>query len=99
VRTNKYYAIKIVKRHKVESISLSKFKRILSNEVALLASMKHESIIKLVEFNLNGEVVVKPCGKCIQIFFIVLEHLEQGDLFSLIEKGAFPERVARFYFK
>jgi serine/threonine protein kinase len=28
-----------------------------------------------------------------------LEHLEQGDLFSLIEQGAFSERVARFYFK
>jgi serine/threonine-protein kinase RCK2 len=28
-RTGRYHAIKIIKRHKVESVSLSKFKRVL----------------------------------------------------------------------
>jgi serine/threonine protein kinase len=83
----------------VESISLTKFKRLMSNEVALLSSVDHPSVIKLVEFNLTGELVVKPSGKCIQIFFIVLELVEKGDLFSLMESGAFSERVARFFFK
>jgi len=61
--------------------------------------MNHPSIIKLVDFNLNGELVVKNCGKCIQIFFIVLEFVEKGDLFTLLESGPFSERIARFYFK
>jgi hypothetical protein len=46
--------------------------------------MDHSNIIKLVEFNCEGEVVVKPSGKAIQVFFIVLELVEQGDLFSFI---------------
>lgn len=71
----------------------------MSNEVALLSSVNHPSVIKLVEFNLNGELVVKPSGKCIQIFFIVLELVVKGDLFSIMESGAFSERVARFFFK
>ena len=84
VRTGSFHAIKIIKRHHVESISLSNFKRILANEVALLASMDHPGVIKLFEYNLSGELIVKPSGKCIQIFFIVLELVERGDLFSLI---------------
>jgi serine/threonine protein kinase len=61
--------------------------------------MDHPGVIKIFEYNLNGELVVKQSGKCIQIFFIVLELVEKGDLFSLIEKGPFTERIARFYFK
>lgn len=98
LRSGHFHAIKIIKRHHVESVSLSKFKRVLQNEVALLESMDHPGVIKLVEYNLSGEVIVKPSGKCIQIYFIVLELVENGDLFSLIEQGAFPERIARFYF-
>ena len=99
LRTGRFHAVKIIKRHHVESVSLSKFKRILQNEVDLLTSMDHPGVIKLHEFNLEGEVIVKPSGKCIQIFFIVLELVENGDLFSLIDrKGVLDERVARFYF-
>jgi serine/threonine protein kinase len=79
-------------------VSLLKFKRVLENEVALLAQMDHPGVIKLHEYNLIGELVVKPCGKCIQIYFIVLELVDQVDLFSVIENGAFKERVARFFF-
>lgn len=79
---------------------MSKFKRVLENEVALLAAMNHPAVVKLYEYNLQGELVVKPCGKCTQVYFIVLEFVEYGDLFSLIEqRGEFSERVARFFFK
>lgn len=60
--------------------------------------MDHPGVIKLHEYNLSGELIVKPCGKCIQIYFIVLELVDQVDLFSVIESGAFSERVARFFF-
>lgn len=62
---NLFYAIKIIKRHKVESINLAAFKKILTNEVALLKSMNHPNIIKLVDYNCGGEVVIKPSGKAI----------------------------------
>jgi len=73
IKTGRYHAIKIIKRHHVESISLTKFRRMLANEVSLLQSLDNPGVIKLVEYNLSGELVLKPNGKCIQIFFIVLE--------------------------
>ena len=60
-----FYAIKIIKRHKVESINLAAFKKIMKNEVHLLESMNHSNIIKLVEYNYDGEVIIKPSGKAI----------------------------------
>jgi serine/threonine protein kinase len=71
----------------------------LETEVNLLQNFDHPGIIKLREFNLTGELVVKPGGKCIQIFFLVLEFVQKGDLFSLIEKGPMTERAARFFFR
>jgi len=65
--------------------------------------MDHPNIIRLVEYNCNGEIVVKNSGKTIQIYFIVLELVEQGDLFSYIKvqnaKGGFSELFSRYYFK
>jgi len=103
LENNRFYAIKIIKRHKVERINLSAFKKILQNEVHLIQAMDHPNIIKLVEYNCEGERVVKANGKGeTQVFFIVLELVEQGDLFSFIKvrykKGGFNERFARYYF-
>jgi len=38
--------------------------------------MDHPNIIKLVEYNWEGEVIIKPSGKAIQVFFLVLELVE-----------------------
>ena len=38
--------------------------------------MDHPNIIKLVEYNCDGEIIVKPNGKAEQVFFIVLELVE-----------------------
>ena len=77
--------MKIIKRHHVERINLSAFKRILSNEVKLLQSLDHPHIIKLVEYNCDGELFIRKSGKAVEVFFIVLELVEQGDLFSYIQ--------------
>jgi len=73
------------------------------NEVTLLQKLDHPNIIQLVEYNCDGEIVVKNSGKTIQIFFIVLELVEQGDLFSYIKvqnaRGGFNEQFSRYYFK
>jgi len=65
LKDQKFYAIKIIKRHHVEHINLNAFKKILSNEVHLLQSMNHPNIIKLVEYNCDGEVLIKESGKAI----------------------------------
>jgi len=46
------------------------------NEVSLLRKLDHPNIIQLIEYNCDGEVVVKNSGKTIQIYFIVLELVE-----------------------
>jgi 5'-AMP-activated protein kinase catalytic alpha subunit len=38
--------------------------------------MNHPNIIRLVEYNCNGEIIVKESGKTIMIYFIVLELVE-----------------------
>lgn len=100
---SRFYAIKIIKRHHVEKVSLDAFKQILVNEVTLLQKLNHPNIIQLVEYNCDGEIVVKSSGKTIQIYFIVLELVEQGDLFSYIKvqntRGGFNEQFSRYYFK
>ena len=87
----------------MEWLSLPTFQKILNNEVRLLQYIRHPNIINLVDWNCNGELVVSKSGRAIQIFFIVLELVEQGDLFSFIklknDTGGFSESYARFYFK
>lgn len=63
--SNHFYAIKIIKRHHVEQVSLQMFRQILLNEVTLLQKMDHPNIIKLVEYNVNGEIVIKSNGNAI----------------------------------
>ncbi len=76
LENQRFYAVKIIKRHRVEQINLQAFKKILTNEVDLIQSMNHPNIIKLVEYNIQGELIIKPSGKAIQVFFIVLELVE-----------------------
>ena len=86
----------------MECISLPTFKKILNNEVSLLKTIRHTNIIQLIDYNCEGKTIIMKSGKCIQIFFIVLELVEQGDLFSFIEQkneaGGFSEKFARYYF-
>jgi serine/threonine protein kinase len=63
--SGRFYAIKIIKRHDVEKISLDVFKQLMLNEVTLLQRLNHPNIIRLVEYNCNGEIVVKNSGKTI----------------------------------
>lgn len=62
--------------------------------------MNHQNIIKLVEFNLEGDYVYLENGKQILVFYIVLEFAEGGDLFEYlcVEGRSFSEEVARYYF-
>ncbi len=78
-------AIKIIKRHHVEWLSLPTFQKILNNEVKLLQHIQHPNIINLIDWNCLGQVVIGADGRAVQIFFIVLELVEQGDLFSFIK--------------
>lgn len=52
------------------------FKRILTNEVHLLETLDHPNIIKLVEYNTEGDILIRKNGKAIGVFFIVLELVE-----------------------
>ena len=79
-RTGQFLAVKIIKRHHVEWLSLPTFQKILNNEVHLLQNIQHENIINLIDWNCQGELVINNSGRAVQIFFIVLELVEQGDL-------------------
>ena len=62
--------------------------------------MNHQNIIKLVEYNLDGDYVFLADGNQILVFYIVLEFAEGGDLFEYlcVDGRSFSEDVSRYYF-
>lgn len=73
---------------------------VLNNEVEILSRLKHNNIIQLVEYNLEGEMLQLCDGQNFIVFYIVLEFAEGGDLFEyLCEAGkGFSEEVSLYYF-
>ena len=59
----------------MEGISLTVFKQILTNEVQLLKSLKNPHIIRLIDYNTDGEIVHKN-NRTTEIYFNVLELVE-----------------------
>ncbi len=55
----------------------------MANEVYILQSLKHDNIIKIMEYGDSG-VVMKPSGRSLQgLVYIVLEFISGGLLFDL----------------
>ena len=100
IQTGKLYAIKIISKDDATKVNLSTFQRVLKNEVEILQKLNHQNIIKLVEYNLEGDIVYLENGKQILVFYIVLEFAEGGDLFEYlcVEGRSFSEEVSRYYF-
>ncbi|KAL4468365.1 hypothetical protein ABPG72_012259 [Tetrahymena utriculariae] len=56
----------------------------LNNEITSLQTLSHENIIEMVSFDKKN---------------VVLEYLANGELFDVVAKQKFSERVAKFYFR
>lgn len=57
------YAIKIISKDDATKVNLATFQRVLKNEVEILQKLNHQNIIKLVEYNLEGDIVYLENGK------------------------------------
>ncbi len=81
-------------------MGLETFRNVISNEVDILQRLNHSNIIKLVEYNLDGDFVYFSDGRKMLAFYMVLEFAEGGDLFECLctSVGGFSEEVALFYF-
>jgi serine/threonine protein kinase len=84
VYSKKLYAIKLISKQDAERVGLDKFRSVLSNEVEILQRLNHSNIIKLVEFNLEGDFVYFSDGRKMLAFYMVLEFAEGGDLFEYL---------------
>lgn len=62
-KDGRFYAIKLFDRCEIEKVNLKAFEKILSNEVHLLETMDHPHILRLVEYNTEGEVLVEKDGR------------------------------------
>jgi serine/threonine protein kinase len=100
VYTKKLYAIKLISREDAIKVGLETFRNVISNEVDILQRLNHSNIIKLVEYNLDGDFVYFSDGRKMLAFYIVLEFAEGGDLFECLctSVGGFTEEVSLFYF-
>lgn len=73
-----YYSIKVIK---LNNLDISLFK----NEVQLLETIEHINILKIYEYG-KGLLSKIKSGKKKEIYYIVMEYLEHGELFDYITK-------------
>ncbi len=95
--TNKYYAVKILKKGNPNLDS--KFLQLVMTEVKTMSQLNHPNIVNLVEYSKDG-IVLKRSGKQEKVIYIVLELATGGELFDYVALGGrFSEAVTRFYFR
>jgi len=64
----------------------------------VLKKLNHDNIVNMKEFNIDG-VWEKDSGN-LPIAYIVLELIEEGELFDFIATGGpFSEEICRYYFR
>ena len=90
---NKKFAIKILKDDLSE-----KTKKLVLEEVATMQKLKHEHVLEQQEFGTG--VYSKTNAPDREVSYIVLNLASAGELFDFISaSGAFPEPLARYFFK
>jgi BR serine/threonine kinase/MAP/microtubule affinity-regulating kinase len=95
--TNKYYAVKILKKGNPNLDS--KFLQLVMTEVKTMSQLNHPNIVNLIEYSKDG-IVLKRSGKQEKVIYIVLELATGGELFDYVALGGrFSEAVTRFYFR
>jgi serine/threonine protein kinase len=82
--------------------------RYIEKEIEILNGLKHENIVKLVEYGTNGRIE-KPSGKVYKDFvYILLENVQFGSLYDYCEymgekmgenMGGMSESTARFFMR
>jgi serine/threonine protein kinase len=88
--TEEQVALKIMKRHEDMNPALLE---LVSNEVDILRDLDHKHIIKFIDF-LETDTESKADGTEKDVFAIVLEFAQNGELFNLIAQGGgFPENI------
>jgi serine/threonine protein kinase len=67
--------------------------------MTIMTSLEHESIVKVVAVG-KGPYDKQNGKEPKDVFFIVMEYAEHGELFDMLSNtGKFSEEVARYYFK
>ena len=88
------YAVKIYNRDQCDEGQLRHF----VNECNALVDISHENIIRLLEFREDG-IKYSTSGKQKPVLYIVEELAPKGQLLDCGSLNAFPENIARLYFK
>ena len=90
-------AMKIMKNKGIlQSLLLNELK----NEIMFLSRFNDKHIVKLIDYNLSGELRIASAKKTKKISYMVLEYAEKGEIFNYLKKSkGFPLPIAKYYFK
>jgi serine/threonine protein kinase len=95
--SSKKFAMKLIKN---KGILYSLLLNDLQNEIRCLKQLNDENIIKIIDFNLQGELIRTHKKKARKISYVVLEYAENGELFKYLKKSrGFPLNISKYYFK
>lgn len=95
--TKEKYAMKLIKN---KGILYHLLLNDIRNELSCLRQLEHDQLIKLVDHNLQGEMVKPEKKKSRKVSYLILEYAENGEIFQFLKKTrGFPIPIVKFYFK
>lgn len=97
ISSSKRFAMKLIKN---KGILYPLLLSDLQNEISFLKELNHDHIVKIIDYNLQGELVRSHKKKDRKISYMVLEYAENGELFKYLKKSrGFPLNISKYYFK
>ena len=70
----------------------------LVTEVQYMMSLHHENILKIIEHQAAGQLLL-PNRTSFEMAYVVQEMALGGEIFDFIATGPLPEKISRMYFK
>ena len=96
--TEAVYAAKIMMPNSDQQ--RASFLDLMNREVAILQTLSHPNIIHVANVSENGTYTRKHGRGQYSCMYILMEFCPNGELFDMLFNcGAFPEDIARFYFR
>lgn len=94
-----HQAVVALKIFKPEFLSFgNEAKEIFVDELRALATLKHEHVVQMYDYGIEGKIYSKN-SNLVDIWFIVLEYISERTMVDLVKEHSFlSEEIAKYFF-